>query len=108
MTDHYPVWRVIGWLDSDGETQYEEIKVCGTCVPKHSHFRSREEVPRYHGDDTPEVAPPPQTGPRQVTCKCDWPYGHCMTCAQTWGYTAVHMTVDGTCAMLGHINGSST
>ena len=72
--------------------------MCGTCVPKHSHFLSREDVPRYHGDDAAA----------QVTCKCDWPYGHCKTCAQIWGYTAVHMTVDGTCAMLGHVNESQS
>jgi len=46
MDDHYPIRRVIGWV-SEGEDVYDEIEVCGLCVPKHSHFRSREEVPDW-------------------------------------------------------------
>ena len=46
LSDHYPVWREIGYADGD-DTAYAEIKVCGICVPKHSHFRSRAEVPDW-------------------------------------------------------------
>lgn len=41
---HAIVWRDIGWL-ADGEENYAEIPVCGLCVPKHSHFASRADVP---------------------------------------------------------------
>ena len=40
-----------------------------------------------------------------VTCGCEWPHGHCESCARVWGLTAVHMTPDGTCAMYGHREG---
>ena len=43
---HYPIWRTIGYQD-DGDTEYEEIKVCATCVPKHTHFASRADVPEW-------------------------------------------------------------
>lgn len=45
---HGIVWRDIGWLEWDeGEhaEMYEEIPVCGLCVPKHSSFPRREDVP---------------------------------------------------------------
>lgn len=45
-SEHYPVWRVIGYRDDD-DTFYAEIQVCGLCVPKHSHFISREQVPDW-------------------------------------------------------------
>ena len=45
---------------------------------------------------------------RVVTCSCDWPHGHCETCARVWGYTAVHITPDGSCAMYGHREGDLT
>lgn len=41
---HAIVHREIGWL-SDGEEEHAEIPVCGLCVPRHSHFRRREDVP---------------------------------------------------------------
>lgn len=43
---HYPVWRDISWLE-DGEECSGEVEVCGTCVPKHSSFRTRAEVPEW-------------------------------------------------------------
>ncbi len=43
-----------------------------------------------------------------VTCRCEWPYGHCETCARVWGLTAVHISADGTCAMYGHWVGDLT
>lgn len=45
---HYIIWRDIGWLEHvDGERDeaYAELPVCGHCVPRHSHFSSRAEVP---------------------------------------------------------------
>lgn len=41
---HGIVHRNIGWLE-DGDDEYDEIPVCGLCVPKHSHYRRREDVP---------------------------------------------------------------
>jgi hypothetical protein len=41
---HAIAHRNIGWTEDD-DTAYEEIPVCGTCVPKHSHYRTRAEVP---------------------------------------------------------------
>jgi hypothetical protein len=41
---HGIVHRNIGWL-KDGDEEYGEIPVCGLCVPKHSHYQRREEVP---------------------------------------------------------------
>lgn len=48
LDEHGIVWRDIGWLEGyEGELCEEsaEIPVCGTCVPKHSHFRMRADVP---------------------------------------------------------------
>jgi hypothetical protein len=45
---HTIVHRDIGWLEDDEGEQvemYDELPVCGHCVPKHSHFRRRDEVP---------------------------------------------------------------
>jgi hypothetical protein len=50
---HYPIWRNIGY-GQDGDTEYEEICVCGTCVPKHSHFASRAAVPEWPCPYVPE------------------------------------------------------
>jgi len=52
---HAIVWRDIGWLE-DGDERYEELPVCGRCVPKHSHFRTRAEVPVGACDETKGVA----------------------------------------------------
>ncbi|WP_326768654.1 DUF6221 family protein [Streptomyces sp. NBC_01591] len=41
---HGIVHREIGWLESGGE-EYSETPVCGLCVPKHSHYQRREDVP---------------------------------------------------------------
>lgn len=41
---HALVHRNIGWAE-DADTEYEELPVCGLCVPKHSHFPSRPAVP---------------------------------------------------------------
>lgn len=41
---HGIVHREIGWL-ADGEEEHGEIPVCGLCVPKHSHYQRREDVP---------------------------------------------------------------
>lgn len=41
---HGIVHREIGWLE-DVDEESSEIPVCGLCVPKHSNYRSREEVP---------------------------------------------------------------
>ncbi|GGR51758.1 hypothetical protein [Streptomyces roseolus] len=43
---HYPVWRDVGWF-TDGDDDGGEVQVCGTCVPKHSHYPSREDVPEW-------------------------------------------------------------
>lgn len=46
--EHYIVHRDIGWLeDDDGELVecYAELPVCGVCVPRHSHFPTRADVP---------------------------------------------------------------
>lgn len=43
---HYPIHRDIGWTE-DGDERYAELAVCGHCVPKHSHFSSRDAVPTY-------------------------------------------------------------
>lgn len=45
---HYIIWRDISWLERDGTEICEEsaeLPVCGKCVPKHSSFSSRAEVP---------------------------------------------------------------
>ncbi len=45
---HAIIHRNIGWLEPDDGWQggsYAELPVCGRCVPKHSHFGSRAEVP---------------------------------------------------------------
>ena len=50
MSGHYCIHRDVGWLkEDDGELveQYAELPVCGVCVPKHSHFRSRADVPLW-------------------------------------------------------------
>ncbi|MEV5851420.1 MULTISPECIES: DUF6221 family protein [Streptomyces] len=41
---HGIVHRNIGWRDADGETAYAELPVCGHCVPKHTHYLTRELV----------------------------------------------------------------
>lgn len=43
---HAEVHRDIGWLE-DGDERMEELPVCGHCVPKHSWFKTRAEVPTY-------------------------------------------------------------
>lgn len=53
---HAIVWRDIGWMDEERETSYDEIPVCGRCVPKHSHFRSRAEVPEGPCDEILSLA----------------------------------------------------
>lgn len=48
LNEHAIIHRDIGWLEFEDNTfveQYAEIPVCGTCVPKHSHFRTRAGVP---------------------------------------------------------------
>jgi small-conductance mechanosensitive channel len=45
---HGIVWRDVGWLAvEDGEIAEEEaeLPVCGLCVPRHSSFERRENVP---------------------------------------------------------------
>lgn len=45
---HHIVWRDIGWLEWDeGEhaEMCEELPVCGLCVPRHSSFPTRSDVP---------------------------------------------------------------
>ncbi|MBK1785125.1 DUF6221 family protein [Prauserella cavernicola] len=44
LDEHAELWRDIGWL-ADGDEEYSELPVCGVCVPKHSHFKSRSDVP---------------------------------------------------------------
>lgn len=41
---HRIVHREIGWLENGVEAS-GEIPVCGYCVPKHSHYQQRGEVP---------------------------------------------------------------
>lgn len=48
LDKHGIIWRDIGWLERDGNElieSYEELPVCVTCVPKHSHFPTRDDVP---------------------------------------------------------------
>ncbi len=42
---HGLIHREIGWHDDDNDEVYDEIPVCVLCVPKHSHFLRREDVP---------------------------------------------------------------
>lgn len=42
---HGIVHRNIGWQGVDGEAEYGELPVCGHCVPKHTHYPTREDVP---------------------------------------------------------------
>jgi hypothetical protein len=44
IEEHGIVHRNIGWL-SYGDETYDEVPVCGLCVPKHSHYPRREDVP---------------------------------------------------------------
>jgi hypothetical protein len=44
IDEHAIVHRNIGWL-ADGDEEYGEIPVCGRCVPKHSHYSRRADVP---------------------------------------------------------------
>lgn len=57
---HRPIWRDIGWLEhhapDDIEDHIDEIRVCGHCVPRHSSFGSRAEVPDYPCDDVRDLA----------------------------------------------------
>lgn len=46
LDEHPELWRDIGWLE-DGDEAYAELPVCERCVPKHSHYRTRAEVPEY-------------------------------------------------------------
>jgi hypothetical protein len=41
---HGIMHREIGWLENGAE-EGSEIPVCGICVPKHSHYQRREDVP---------------------------------------------------------------
>jgi len=41
---HGIVYRDIGWLEGS-EEEGSEISVCGQCVPRHSHFARRQDVP---------------------------------------------------------------
>lgn len=43
---HYKIWRDVGWMQ-DGDEHAREFPVCGHCVPKHSWFKSRSDVPSY-------------------------------------------------------------
>lgn len=45
LAEHDTMWRDIGWLDDERCEVYEELAVCARCVPKHSHFRTRADVP---------------------------------------------------------------
>jgi hypothetical protein len=42
---HSVVHREIGWL-KDGQEEHDEIPVCSLCVPRHSHYQQREDVPQ--------------------------------------------------------------
>lgn len=43
---HRLIHRDVGWME-DGDERMEELPVCGHCVPKHSWFKTRAEVPTY-------------------------------------------------------------
>lgn len=48
LDEHAIIHRDIGWLDEDDGDRvenYAELPVCVRCVPKHSHFPRREDVP---------------------------------------------------------------
>lgn len=45
---HYLMWRNVGWFEDDEGEKAEagaELQVCGLCVPGHSYFESRQDVP---------------------------------------------------------------
>ncbi|MEU2724095.1 hypothetical protein [Streptomyces smyrnaeus] len=42
---HGIVYRDVMWLAADGAEETAELPVCGHCVPRHSSFPSRAEVP---------------------------------------------------------------
>jgi hypothetical protein len=44
LDEHAIVHRGIGWLE-DGDEEHAEIPVCGSCVPKHSWYGRRADVP---------------------------------------------------------------
>ena len=44
LDKHAIIYRQIGWLE-DGDEDNAEIPVCRSCVPKHSHYRRRLDVP---------------------------------------------------------------
>ena len=44
LDEHYILHRNIGWTEGPDEA-WAEIPVCGLCVPKHSYYRSRADVP---------------------------------------------------------------
>jgi hypothetical protein len=48
LDEHALIHRDIGWLEEDEGERVEEgaeLPVCGRCVPKHSHFATRQQVP---------------------------------------------------------------
>lgn len=45
LQPHVLVLRVIAWTDEDGVLHATEHTVCGYCVPEHSYFGRREDIP---------------------------------------------------------------
>lgn len=47
LDEHAIVHRQLGWLE-DGEEDHAETPVCRRCVPKHSWYGRRADVPEGH------------------------------------------------------------
>lgn len=52
---HFLIHRDIGWME-DGDERMAELPVCGHCVPKHSWFQTRSDVPVYPCADVRDLA----------------------------------------------------
>ena len=55
LARHFLIYRDIGWME-DGDERMEELPVCGHCVPKHSWFKNRSDVPLYPCADVRDLA----------------------------------------------------
>lgn len=55
LARHYLIHRDIGWVE-DGDEKTAELPVCGHCVPKHSWFNTRADVPVWPCGDVRDLA----------------------------------------------------
>jgi len=89
---HYEIWRDVYWF-TDGAEDGGEVAVCGTCVPRHSFFPSRADVPEWpcpdsvHHDEATECptwGPVPAGDTVSYECRCQQPEGTaCPQCGDT-------------------------